>query len=650
MIKRQKRLLELLLINPDFKPVSFYANALRISPRSVHNYLSSLEYYFKDLDMYIDRKQGTGIRLVGGNSEKLKMSLELEMQFEKKPEIAELTTKNRQRRISEMLILEEQIITYQKLADMFYVSVSSIAKDINVISRMFDGLTAQLMSTRKGTIVVGTELQKQNTMVKFVNSILKEEKIYDIENGFKDLKIFLTKYFDKDIIDVTIKKFEKLRKEAYVNVGEKYIHSLLIMLVVFLTRLKKGKHPIINRDFIFNEIKQLDTYVIAEQLVKGFSNELQIEYTASDIDYVNKQLIAHNMQLTYQSSSHDEFSNEVRKLIQVMSEVLEINLNQDQKLYESLLSHFTPMLYRLKMNIHIKNPLLNEIKEQYSVVFSSMWYAISTIETNLNVQMTDNEISFLCVHFQIAAERNYNGKKILIVCPNGIGVSELLYNKVQKIVPCRDTIEISTKNSLYERDLSQVDLIISAVNIDAINIPVVKVSALITNDDIKRINEVYTDMFYTRETDTIDVNCFKRVAKMIDSKYIFTDKKMSSKEECLDFMITKLMRDNVVNDYFRESVFAREEQGETDMLTGVALPHAPPEHVIKSTLAIMTLENSITWHNQKVDVVLLLALSKNDKQKVKAILSEIYTLVNSRKRVEYYFLGNSNKEILELLS
>jgi mannitol/fructose-specific phosphotransferase system IIA component (Ntr-type) len=87
----------------------------------------------------------------------------------------------------------------------------------------------------------------------------------------------------------------------------------------------------------------------------------------------------------------------------------------------------------------------------------------------------------------------------------------------------------------------------------------------------------------------------------------------------------------------------------TDLGSQVAIPHAPPAMVKKSTLAIMTLKTPIRWQTRMVDTVLIICISKKDFPKVKGILSEIYQIVESRQSVQQIFFSKTKKQILEIL-
>ena len=88
-----------------------------------------------------------------------------------------------------------------------------------------------------------------------------------------------------------------------------------------------------------------------------------------------------------------------------MSTLLKIDLTQDELLLQALLSHIVPMIHRLKTGMLIKNPLLKSIKTQYSTMFTLTKYAISELEKEFRCSLTEDEVSFLTIHFQLAFEK-----------------------------------------------------------------------------------------------------------------------------------------------------------------------------------------------------------------------------------------------------
>ena len=420
------------------------------------------------------------------------------------------------------------------------------------------------------------------------------------------------------------------------------------LLVSISSRLKYGKHPYIEKDFLFEEMKYLDSYILAEELLKRICSQFQIVYESQDVDYINKQLMALKIKIK-EVPVNPIYLSSIQELINQLSEILKVNLNQDQKLLKSLLFHFTPMIYRLRMNANIKNPLLHEIQTQYSILFSIIAHSVYKIESQYQVILTEDEIAFLTVYFQVALERNKGGKKILIVCLSGIGTSELIFHKIQKAIPAQDTLEITTYHALKKRDLRKIDLIISTIDLDIEDIPIIKVSALISNSDLKKITEKYANFFYKDDYER-EIEHFQYLKQYIEEKMIFWDMEFKNKDECLKFVMEKLYSAGYVKEGFEKSILEREKIGTTALDSGVAIPHASIEYTRETKIVIVNLKHKILWNDKKIDVVALININQKDKANVRNLLGELYQFIRERKDVEKYFKMNTKDEFIKSIN
>ncbi len=121
-----------------------------------------------------------------------------------------------------------------------------------------------------------------------------------------------------------------------------------------------------------------------------------------------------------------------------------------------------------------------------------MWYALTQIELRYQVTLTEDEVSLILLHFQVALDQFEQVGNIVVVCTYGVSSSQLILSRVKQILPAKDNITVTTTKKLKEIDLSKVDLIISSVDIEDPEISYVKVNPLLTKDDYANILDAYT--------------------------------------------------------------------------------------------------------------------------------------------------------------
>ena len=134
---------------------------------------------------------------------------------------------------------------------------------------------------------------------------------------------------------------------------------------------------------------------------------------------------------------------------------------------------------------------MENIRDQYSELFSIVWYALVIVEQQYNVILNDDEISFILIHFQIALDRQSKASNIVIICQYGMSSAQFIYSKVRKFIP--PMIMWRYRHWRFNKsDKENIDLIISSIDIPQSKTPFVKVTPLVSNQDYIKIMEAYT--------------------------------------------------------------------------------------------------------------------------------------------------------------
>ncbi|MDU5106082.1 MULTISPECIES: BglG family transcription antiterminator [unclassified Clostridium] len=648
---RQKDLIKMIINEVDYKTMKYYASSIKVSPRTIYTDIEIINDNLKDFKVTIEKKPRVGIKLTGDTENIIKVIKILN----NKINIENVySSEERQLDILKMLLVNEETISYQKLSEYFWVSKTSISKDMEAIESFLNNKTVLIKSDKKGTRIIGSEEQIQYTLKLYTEDLLSKKSIENEKDFLKHGPKILKPIYPEELVDIIFEEVANFEKTLNISLTYYYLKSLTITLIIFVFRLSKNHHIKFKKNFIFEEIKSLETYFIAKSTLESISTKFKISINNEDVDYLNKQLIAHCISPKISNEKQTKkYENVVKEAISEMSQIMNVNLKGDKKLYEGLLFHIVPMVYRLHIGIMIENPLLREIKEQYSVTFNATWYVMSKISEKLDIVLNEDEVAFIMVHFQAAIDRNAQVKKILIVCPTGIGSSELIANKIKRFLPSKDIIEVVPIRKIYENRIDNVDLIISSVQLDIEDKPVIYVSPLVSNEDLKNISQIYTDIFIDTKKSKFSYmekkKKYKYINNLMDESLIFTNCKFDKKEDCLSYMIDAVIKKDLVYSGFKESIMEREKLGSTSLDSAVAIPHALPSTVKHSVIGIMTLDKNIKWSGKAINTIILICISEKDIKNVKNILSEVYDIVESKERVKEIFLGKNKKEIFDEL-
>ena len=180
LTKRQKKLLELLVRQSDFKTVDYFASKLGVSKRTTHSELGIIEEYLQSSGEYLEKKRGVGIAL---------------KRF-KKEESDLYNTFNRRIEIMSTLLFDEKVVSFNHLSERFMVSKTSIIKDFEFIMKILNvGSSIKLCSDVHGTSLLGTEEDVQKALLQFNRYLLNNSELYD-EDFAEKIRLLCAKHLE----------------------------------------------------------------------------------------------------------------------------------------------------------------------------------------------------------------------------------------------------------------------------------------------------------------------------------------------------------------------------------------------------------------------------------------------------------------------
>ena len=625
-----------------FRPASFFSRKLSVSTKTVYSDFQDIEKFVKKFQVELIRIPGTGVYLEGTKEHKDALKENLLKQTEKD----KYSMEYRRLQIVKRLLIESKTITLESLADEFIISKSSLYNDLNAVSKQL-GSNCLIISNDNGVYASGDELNIQKA-IKQIVSFYTLTKIDGI-SGYEELLYIL---FDANIIELVRNILYGSYAELTENVSDYYIRSLEITMITLITRVQMDFHVEKENDFLFNNIRYMETYVVANSMIEFIKQEMNVVFTQEDIEYLCRQLFAHRITNRFKTNE-TQYTSMVKEIIERMEFIEKVSFDQNDSLYHSLLYHLPAMVVRLKKGIRIHNPLLKDIKNQYSRLFSEVWYALSVLESKYDVVLNDDEISLILIYFQIALDRESKSNNIIVICPYGNLSSQLILNRVKKFLPERDHIEVSTIDKLQANRMRNVDLIITPIDLNIDTIPVIKVSPLVSNEDLVRILDVYSSFVMEKESKKVFLKKAKdfqspTIAQFLNIDFVELQVDVESKEECLDLMISKLEQEKYVKTGFRQSIYNREKMGTTSLETGVALPHADSETICQSVISVMTLKHPIRWGSVPVKLVVMMALSTKDIEQFKDAIVELYQIIEKKEYVEEIVEINQKEQMMQL--
>lgn len=654
MNARQKKLLKILINEEDYISVDQLMDQLAVSKRTVHNDLCKVEDFLSDYHIELKRKSKHGVKIEASVSKKESLLYYLDIH---KEETDILSTKIRRMKIYSRLLSNNEGTSLNKLADEFMVSKTSIVSDLDIIEKQVQKFNLSLIKDRKGTRIEGNEIDIRHALSQLASDFVQLEFEEDqIEPQVSRLDLS-TYYRLKNLFNIdAIEKIERIISEAEQRLGYvindlSYVNLITHLLIL----IKRVDNDTLYTKETAKQIYQAEvidkTMAIANYIAVAIAQEFDIELPEGEVQYIHQYLVCSGIQSDFMHlniENHlldikEEHIELVNQLIEFVSVAIHCPLQEDKELKISLMTHIVPLLQRIKYHVKLDNPLINEIKVQYSAMFSIITLAVEMIDNQTLHNLSQDEIGFLTIHFQAAVERSMQQKNVIIVCPEGIGFSRLIAHRIERFISSIVIKDIVSLNQLQQIDLEGIDFVISTVPIKECAKPVVLVSSFLSEMDIRGINNFLVDHVSEQK------QYYQHLGKIIDETVVHVQLDFDNKDDVLSYLCDELHKYHYVSENYKESVFRREKIMATDLGNNIAIPHGSEKEIIKSKIVIATLKKPILWNQHQVQIIFMIAMNMKEPQVTKNTLKDLYAVMDNKQAMQVLLEAKDAKDVIEYL-
>ena len=491
---------------------------------------------------------------------------------------------------------DKDTIKLEDLADSMYVSLSTVKNDLKEVKKILNEYNLKISSKHKQGIC--------------------------IEASEEDIIKFIINYSNKVDNSLSIKDF----------LNNNIIENLFSIKKILLDTLSYE-----NMILTDNEFKNIVNYI---SIYLSRNNTNQSDFIK---EYIKK----------YKSKQEKPISEDeqllIRKAIKEFCRDLNIatsiNLSHDKIFEECLFNHICNLYKRADLGINQYEITAGEIKLKYPFPFELGKIAKKTIEKNLNMEISEDEVENIALHIGGALERidKRDEKKVyktIIVCTSGVGTSMLIKSKLENIFKGKlEIIKVIPSYLIDYINVLDIDFVISTVEVNLENVNVIKVSPMLTDKEIKLIEKyIETENVY------IDLD----IQNLFSSELFFKDIKAETRSQVIDIMSKKLVEKGYIDDTMRQSYFERETIATTEIGNMVAIPHGAKGEVYENKVAIGILKEPISWEVGKVRLVIMLALDKEKILDYEEVFSKIYKRVDSIAKVISICENKSYEKFIKL--
>lgn len=603
---RTKEIFDYLTSDYGFHSSEEIGEELELSSKTVQKEIGILNSFIKDKGAIVESESGKGYQFRILDEDKFKNFLKHDW-FKYAYFHQENPNKDfRIESIMKLFLFSNSFIKQQELADMFYVSLSQINKDIKKVRKLLKAYNIELISKPYyGMKIKGRE---KDIRLAIRNEIGEDPAIFARDS---DEELFTR--IQAIIADID---FPESFYMPYAN-----FKNLVVHIYISILRIKEGKYIDLS-DELSKRVISYDEFNIANKVVKELSKKLGLTFPEDEILYLTMHLISKNAVTNYEKVS-PEISEMAQKMIDEIYKVSKYDFRSNIDLFFALALHLGPLIERLRYGLTMKNPILNDIKDN-QIAFMLATVATNPINETYKTRVCDDEIGYIALHIASAMENNtYLKRNILVVCGSGNSSAQIMKTQIER--KYKEQIDSLTLTDLSKVDLynlDKFDFIVSSVPIkQKTDTPIVYVDVIFKQKDFMKINDVF------------NVDNFTEINRIFDNSILIRDIDIKDMDAALDILSdivsakTGIDKGNIKEQYLKREEMAFTSYG------NVALPHILYQVEGESFSIVLLPKNKVKWNDDRVKVIYSLIIG-NTRGDLSLYYDKLGDYLNSEDLIE----------------
>ncbi|MCI8374380.1 MAG: PRD domain-containing protein [Lachnospiraceae bacterium] len=382
------------------------------------------------------------------------------------------------------LFVRTDYVTAEKMASAYYISRSTLSRFLGKLESWFDHVFSLDARKALGYRLKGDEIGLRSLAARILAGRFRGS--YTAEDWFMLLPAELkSKISLQDVAEIS-QSIRKLNGRYNIWISNASYLNLLCYCMVCKLRLRMG------------------CIVWGEPLKRGasgtYDEELLMELSATGEGGTSGELKGLSLVLRENGiCSQEGFVEEARldgtihKVLAYIEEAVGSDSFHLDTLYQDLFDHLKNFL-NLSAHGEVEEEnsyVLEEVREHYYSYYQLAVKCGEIIQREMELPYHELEICYLAVYlYKNSIQAEKTGKNVLVVCATGKGLSHLLTLRIKNVFPMLNVVgQISPWQLSRVSDLKDVDFVISTIPLEHKLVPVIKISRILSEEDIKRIQD-----------------------------------------------------------------------------------------------------------------------------------------------------------------
>lgn len=601
-----------------------------------------------------------------------------------------LTSEERVEFLEIFILLNNQPFNIQRIIEILDITRNTFKSDFEKVKQNFYKMGITL--NNDGTFSLKRGSSRTYILIplsRLIKRFIFQEEVYYYPNKFIFNNAFKHISYDKiNIITQYIR--EVLERSNKILSDESY--QMLIAYIIIVVETVANNYKLQTNTNNEEFFKSKEEFKILTSKKYILEEEFKIKIDETELIRLTNFFLGSQ---TY-TKKIDFYENWIRseifieKFIRDVSSQLKYNLTKDTTLFNGLLNHLKPAVYRIKNKINLENSIYEELILKEKKLFDIVKKSIENIPELKEI--SNDEIAYLVVYFKASIERIEQNKKvkkkILVVCNFGYGTSRLLSQNLHE----NYEVEIVATLPVYElknyKNLENIDYILTTTtfNQNSINIPIIQVNPILDKNDFALLDSLNFKRNKNKISLKVLINLIKNNIKENEISTVIK----ALKENLDDFFIddyihspipilnlkTLLPAENIVitdedfnwknaiwklgdlliekklvsSSYIKDIIKIVEDNG-TYMVVDerFGIFHAKNnDNIFQTSLMLLVSKKQIQIKDKKTHLILILA-SKDGHEHLQSLI-EFSKIFESKENIDKILKLSSNKRIFDFIS
>lgn len=614
------------LSEETYLDVESIAKKLQISERTVRMQVSQLKELLEQNGAGIERRRNLGLRI----QVKERDTYQAFMKGKTSP-VYPQTGRQRVEYIIALFFSSSAYIKAEELCERMCISRKTLSLDLKTVGQYLNRYHLEL--ERKpyyGLRMCGNEFARRICLCAVFYEF-RDQWIQEIQKNLKSSELVRSVILDSV-------------KQCGYTIYEMDIPNIVLQIQIAIYRQEQGffirMEEITDSGFL-----QESDIRAARLCAEGLQNSLNITIPIPEVKYIAIQLSGKKRVLEGDKSNlviDMEINQLVNRMLERVQEAFSVDLSSDFDLNTMLRQHMVSLRIRLQYGLRMDNPILQEIKANYSFPYAVAAHASTVLSEYFHTIVPEEEIGYLALCFALSLKRQDQGRRrhnILLVCASGAGSAKLFEYRFREVFgEYLDKVETCDIASLSQKDFSYVDYVFSTIPVPVpIPVPVYEVQYFFERHNVAEVERILKHDGHTG------------IETYFDKTLFFTDIKGDTREQILHELCKKIGEVRRIPADFERAVLERENLMQTDLCRHIAIPHPYRPMTETTFVCVGILEKPVLWHHYEVQIVFLLSVSLQKEESLEKFYRVAPRFMMDEARMEHLIQTKSYETLLELI-